>query len=54
MLIECARKVEMLAKEFTSDTDNSDAFDAEFSSFRDEISLEIWSLASSAVESILK
>lgn len=54
MLLECARKVELLAKEFTSDTENSDAFDAEFSSFKDELSLEIWSLASSVVESILK
>ena len=44
----------MLAKEFTLDTENSDAFDAEFSSFRDDISLEIWSLVSSVLESILK
>ena len=54
MLIECARKVGILEKEFTSYTYNFDAFDVDFSSFRDDISLEIWSLAGSIVESILK
>eukprot|EP01018_Ginkgo_biloba_P011710 Gb_03748 [translate_table: standard] len=53
MLLECARKVEMLAKEAMPNIDNSDAFDADVSSFRDELSPEIWSLAGSVVEAIL-
>ncbi|XP_057820319.2 uncharacterized protein LOC131033191 isoform X2 [Cryptomeria japonica] len=54
MLLECARKVEMLAKEAALDTDISDFLVAGDSLFRDELSTEIWSLAGTVVETILK
>ncbi|KAH9323718.1 hypothetical protein KI387_018357, partial [Taxus chinensis] len=54
MLLECARKVEMLAKEAALDIENSDSFVAGDSLFVEELSTEIWSLAGTVVEAILK
>eukprot|EP01018_Ginkgo_biloba_P036688 Gb_02902 [translate_table: standard] len=53
MLLECAKKVEMLAKEAMPNIDNSDTFDVDVSSFRNELSPEIWSLAGLVMEALV-
>ena len=51
MIVECAKKVELLGKK-AMDTKDPDDFVAEFSGTQHEISFELWSLAGSVVDSI--
>ncbi|XP_077231071.1 zinc finger, C3HC4 type (RING finger) family protein [Tasmannia lanceolata] len=52
MIVECAKKVELLGNQAMKCTEDPDDFEAEFSGVQTEISLEIWSLAESVVEAI--
>ncbi|KAJ6837170.1 sacsin [Iris pallida] len=51
-IIECARKVELLGSQAMAHREDPEDFEAEFSSPRFEISLELWSLAGSVLDSI--
>lgn len=51
-IIECAKKVELLGKELTNINEYPDDIEADFSSTRNEVSFELWSLASSIVDTI--
>ena len=52
VILECARRVEFLGGECMKPAGNVDDFESDLSTSPNEISLEIWSLAGSVVESI--
>lgn len=52
VIVECARKIEILGTEAMTSTEDPDDFEAEFTSTRNELSIEVWNLAGSVVDSI--
>ncbi|RVW65135.1 hypothetical protein CK203_035785 [Vitis vinifera] len=52
VILECARRVEFLASECMKPRGDLDDFESDLSTSQNEISLEIWSLAGSVVESV--
>ncbi|KAM0945268.1 putative transcription factor C2H2 family [Dioscorea sansibarensis] len=50
VIVECARKLEVLGSQAMTHVEDPDDFEAEFSGARNEISFEIWSLAASVVD----
>ncbi|KAJ4822812.1 hypothetical protein Tsubulata_015814 [Turnera subulata] len=53
VILECARKVEFLGRECKKSLDHFDDFGTDLSHSQDEVSLEVWTLAGSVVESVL-
>ncbi|CBI27138.3 unnamed protein product, partial [Vitis vinifera] len=52
VILECARRVEFLGSECMKPRGDLDDFESDLSTSQNEISLEIWSLAGSVVESV--